>query len=100
MLKDKRDVNLCSTMALILAHKKSKVVGSVTFYLMKIIKEILIVINDLYRCTIYVTFADSVFLTQKGLILETARAKRTKFWDHQKEKNLFGGKFHFWSCAL
>ena len=27
MLKDKRDVNLCSTMALILAHKKSRSVG-------------------------------------------------------------------------
>lgn len=27
LLKDKRDVNLCSTMALILAHKKSRGVG-------------------------------------------------------------------------
>ena len=27
VLKDKRDVNLCSTMALILAHKKGRSIG-------------------------------------------------------------------------
>lgn len=27
VLKDKRDVNLCSTMALMLAHKKGNLVG-------------------------------------------------------------------------
>jgi len=29
ILKDKRDVNLCSTMALMLAHKKANSIGNV-----------------------------------------------------------------------
>lgn len=29
-LKDKRDINLCTTMALVLAHKKAKTVGKLS----------------------------------------------------------------------
>ena len=39
---------------------------------------------------------------QKGLISKTviARAKRTKFWDHQRKKNVFDGNFHKYSAFL
>ena len=41
--------------------------------------------------------ADSAFLSQKGLILETvrARAKRTKLGHHFRKKNEFDGKKSF-----
>ena len=43
----------------------------------------------------------SVFV-KKVLISETesARAKRTEFWDHQRKKKYPTEKFHFWSCDL
>ena len=34
-LKDRRDVNLCSTMALMLAHKKGNTVGKTLFVIVE-----------------------------------------------------------------
>ena len=40
---------------------------------------------DFWSCVIE-KIANSLILVQKGLISERARAKRPKFWDHQRKK--------------
>lgn len=48
VLKDKRDVNLCSTMALMLAHKKANSIGKLFFFFLD---TWIVVKKNIYRNT-------------------------------------------------